>query len=423
MTQKMKLNQMPAPTWSWLRMNDATVEGLETFRPAPQNVKLSFDGCSFGKPGALDAALKNATGRYEHLRRKSAPGDTASRERAGEDPDATLDVPALSTYQQGAIELEENYSPDAAFKTGLGAETYRWMRHIAGPDSSLVVMPRQHASLFVEACGGHGLAAVAATDVIVADDAQLDLTILLDGESLKSTNNDGAQGVVGSSLRIFAGTNAQVSITCTNTASDDYIVLDDTGIFAETSAHIDVKHVVLGGSAAYTGFASELAGDTSTINVVTSYLGTAEQVRDFDYQIVHRGLRTTSELDANGVLAGSSTKTLRGTIDLAHGCKGSTGTEHETVLLADEKVKNKTIPVILCDEDDVAGNHGATIGHVRADQLFYLESRGVSPEAAEALFLRAKLEDAALSAPNETVRAAVCRLGGTLIDGFEEDLV
>ena len=73
--------------------------------------------------------------------------------------------------------------------------------------------------------------------------------------------------------------------------------------------------------------------------------------------------------------------------------------------------RTRPSPTILCDEDDVAGNHGATIGHVRPEQLFYLESRGVSSEDAEALFIRAKLEDAALSAPDERIRAAILRLG------------
>ncbi len=127
-------------------------------------------------------------------------------------------------------------------------------------------------------------------------------------------------------------------------------------------------------------------------------------------------------MNANGVLTGTSKKVLRGTIDLVHGCKGSEGSEQETVLLASEGVDNKTVPTILCDEDDVAGNHGATIGHVRPEQLFYLESRGVSAEAAEALFIRAKLEDAALSAPDERIRASVLRLGEALIPGFTDDI-
>ena len=102
--------------------------------------------------------------------------------------------------------------------------------------------------------------------------------------------------------------------------------------------------------------------------------------------------KTECEIDANGVLTGTSKKVYRGTIDLVHGCKGATGTERETVLLANKGVDNKTVPVILCDEDDVAGNHGATIGHVRNEQLFYLACRGLDQNAAEDLFVRAKLE-------------------------------
>lgn len=82
----------------------------------------------------------------------------------------------------------------------------------------------------------------------------------------------------------------------------------------------------------------------------------------------------------------------------------------------------RPFPSILCDEDDVAGNHGATIGHVRDEQLFYLACRGLDQNAAEDLFVRAKLEDAALSATDERTRAAVVRLGNNLIDNFEEEL-
>ena len=90
------------------------------------------------------------------------------------------------------------------------------------------------------------------------------------------------------------------------------------------------------------------------------------------------------------------------------------------MLLANQGVDNKTVPVILCDEDDVAGNHGATIGHVRPEQLFYLGCRGLSEEAAEALFISAKLEDAALSAPDAEIRTNVTRLGTSLVEDFED---
>ena len=93
-------------------------------------------------------------------------------------------------------------------------------------------------------------------------------------------------------------------------------------------------------------------------------------MRDFNYELRHRGRKTECEIDANGVLTGTSKKVYRGTIDLVHGCKGATGTERETVLLANKGVDNKTVPVILCDEDDVAGNHGATIAPEEIPLLF-----------------------------------------------------
>ena len=80
------------------------------------------------------------------------------------------------------------------------------------------------------------------------------------------------------------------------------------------------------------------------------------------------------------------------------------------MLLADERVENRTVPVILCDEDDVAGNHGATIGHVRPEQLLYLASRGISPDDAERLFITAAYQEAALAATDERIGTAVSRL-------------
>ena len=178
---------------------------------------------------------------------------------------------------------------------------------------------------------------------------------------------------------------------------------------------------IVAGGTTYTGLAADLRADGARADIDTSYLATGTESRDFAYTVRHRGRKTVSNILANGVLAGTSSKVLRGTIDLVHGCKGSEGTERETVLIASEGVDNKTVPTILCDEDDVAGNHGATIGHVRPDQLFYMMSRGISPEAAEALFLTAKLEDAALTAPTEGARAAVARLAERIAPDFDID--
>ena len=72
-------------------------------------------------------------------------------------------------------------------------------------------------------------------------------------------------------------------------------------------------------------------------------------------------------------------------------------------------VVNKTVPLILCAEENVVGNHGATIGELDEDTLFYFESRGISAEEAENIMARAAIERLARTMEDETAREAVLK--------------
>ncbi len=408
------VNAMPAPTWGWLRMNSATVElpaGL-TKAPAAAVEVTGAEGI-LGTPEDFAAALAAVDARYPQ-RRAAAPGDAADRERSANEDEA-LDVPALSAYQKRAVHLEEECGPAASFAHATGKAAVNYLEQAGGEPVVLNVPAYGKAAVTVRVNGTDGAAAVGHIQVAAGAQAQLDLTIALDSPTAGT-------GVVGSLLSVVAGAYARVDVTCVQTLDDSWIALDSSAFCLDEGARVNVQHTVLGGGASFTGLAGELYGDLSKMTVDTDYLGAREQKRDFNYSLRHLGRKTESNMDANGVLTGSAKKVLRGTIDLVHGCKGSEGTERETVLLANKGVDNKTVPVILCDEDDVAGNHGATIGHVRDEQLFYLACRGLDQEAGENLFIRAKLEDAALAAPDDQVRAGVIRLGNQLVSDFEEEI-
>ena len=62
------------------------------------------------------------------------------------------------------------------------------------------------------------------------------------------------------------------------------------------------------------------------------------------------------------------------------------------MLLLGEDVVNKTIPVILCAEEDVNGSHGATIGELDPQTLFYFAARGIDSETAEDIMTKGRLE-------------------------------
>ena len=77
------------------------------------------------------------------------------------------------------------------------------------------------------------------------------------------------------------------------------------------------------------------------------------------------------------------------------------------VLMLGDDVVNKTVPLILCAEENVVGNHGATIGELDDETLFYFESRGISREQAENILARASIERFARTVDDEALRAQI----------------
>lgn len=99
----------------------------------------------------------------------------------------------------------------------------------------------------------------------------------------------------------------------------------------------------------------------------------------------------------------SAKKAFRGTIDFKKGSSGSVGDEQEDALLLSEDVVNKTMPVILCQEEDVEGRHGATIGELGEDILFYMQTRGIDEEEAKRIMIKARLDSVAKLIPDPEI--------------------
>ena len=177
--------------------------------------------------------------------------------------------------------------------------------------------------------------------------------------------------------------------------------LESVGLEIHQDAAVDVKQYALGGSTIGLGLTANLVGAQARLDLNNRYHATHEETLDINHLVRMRGTSTRAQLTESGVLNEAAKKTLRATIDLVRGAKDAQGNEIETVMILGDDVVNKTMPAILCDEDDVAGNHGATIGSVSPEQLDYLAARGLSHQAAEQLFIRALFEDAIINAPEE----------------------
>ncbi len=196
---------------------------------------------------------------------------------------------------------------------------------------------------------------------------------------------------------IFMGDGASLKLVQIYKSETDAAVIERVTAKCPEGSRLETVKLVLGRGDTYTDTNVTLEGCKSSYKADIGYFAAGTQRLDFNVAVDHFGKDTESEINAAGALKDAASKVFRGTIDFKTGSAGSVGNEHETVLMLGDNVINKTVPLILCAEENVVGNHGATIGELDDDTLFYFESRGIDRETAENILAKASVERVARS--------------------------
>ena len=228
-------------------------------------------------------------------------------------------------------------------------------------------------------------------------------------------------GATAVQTKLYAKKNAKICLVQLLAEGAEHTLISDVGGLCEEGAVIELVQLIVGEHITCNGTRVDLAGDGSHFDSAIGYLARGEQKVDINLIVNHIGKKTTSVIEADGSLDDKAQKIFRGTIDFKNGSAGSKGQETEQVLLLGDDVVNKTIPLILCAEENVEGNHGATIGALDDDTLFYFAARGIDEKQAESIMTRAKLERICRRIPDEQSRDEVENLLKTVMnDGNDE---
>lgn len=170
------------------------------------------------------------------------------------------------------------------------------------------------------------------------------------------------------------------------------VTMNDIGARLEDNAYLEVDQIFLGGRKIVSGTEVSLQGrKASFVSNIAYDMGQGENL-DLNIISRHLGKKTQAQIDVKGVLRQGAKKLLRATVDFISGCSGSVGKENEEVLLMNDSVVNQTIPLILCSEEDVEGAHGASIGRIDEEQMFYLKSRGIPEDQIAEILAQARIE-------------------------------
>lgn len=147
-------------------------------------------------------------------------------------------------------------------------------------------------------------------------------------------------------------------------------------------------------------------GSTSVIKAVA--LGDAEQHFDFVTLQDHIGPRTESDVEVRAALAGASRSTYYGITRVEEGAAGANANQANKNLLLSASSKADSDPVLeILTADVIRCGHGATVGPVDQEALFYLESRGLNRRQALQLLVAGFFQSV---------------VGDLPIEGFNEEL-
>jgi Fe-S cluster assembly protein SufD len=129
----------------------------------------------------------------------------------------------------------------------------------------------------------------------------------------------------------------------------------------------------------------DLVGEGSSGRMSGFYFTDGSQHLDHDTQQNHLAPHTTSDLLFKGALKGHSRSVWQGMIYVAKGAEKTDGYQANRNLILDEGARADSIPGLEILADDVRCTHGATVGRLEEEPLFYLESRGIPPAQATRL--------------------------------------
>jgi Fe-S cluster assembly protein SufD len=169
--------------------------------------------------------------------------------------------------------------------------------------------------------------------------------------------------------------------------------------------------VALGGEYARVATDSRLQGLGGTSRLRALYFGDGAQMHDFRTLQDHDAPKTTSDLLFKGAVEDDSRAVYSGLIRIRKGAAGTNAFQTNRNLVLGAGAHADSVPNLEIEENDVKCSHASAVGPIDEEQRYYLEARGLPPEAADRLivlgFFEEILEDIHITGLREPLRRAV----------------
>ena len=216
-----------------------------------------------------------------------------------------------------------------------------------------------------------------------------------------SVDRGGAATVIESHVAMSDATHLSAPVSEISLADDATLKHYRVQIDGESSYHFSTTRVLQEASSDYRSTSFSIGSDIGRNDVFTHlvgeyaestlhgvYLTTNRQHQDNEISTTHTAPNCTSDQYYKGILSGRSRAVFSGKITVERGAQKTDANQKDLNLLLSHGAEVDTKPSLEIYADDVKCAHGATAGHVDEDTLFYLQSRGVDYDTAQAMLIR-----------------------------------
>jgi Fe-S cluster assembly protein SufD len=185
-----------------------------------------------------------------------------------------------------------------------------------------------------------------------------------------------------------------------------YHISTTQAVLSERASY-DTAVVVTGGRLARHTIAVRLAGADATCSLTGAYLGRGRQHIDVTTRVEHAVGGGTSDQLFKGVLDDRSHGVFQGGITVQPNAQKTNGHQLNRALLLSPEAAVDTKPELEILADDVKCSHGASAGELNEDEIFYARARGIDPDDARRLLVRAFIVEILDRIPDAVARSAI----------------
>jgi Fe-S cluster assembly protein SufD len=159
------------------------------------------------------------------------------------------------------------------------------------------------------------------------------------------------------------------------------------------SSSLDAQLIISGGTSSKREIKIAMLGERASACVQGAYVLAGDQQLELSCVQLHQAPNAESNLVLKGALAGKAHATYTGTIRIEQCASGSNASQENKNILLSEHARALSVPNLEALTNDVRCAHGSAVGQLDAEQIWYMQTRGIPHAQAKKLLLQGFFAD------------------------------